>query len=110
MTRQRQLLEQLIKQWAQDHTADYIIANYSNNPEAMKETQNNLNWVLKEGHCMIDLFSLVERMDLFVEKCKKKPSPDGMNCCKCKNFFQFAEPNQDDGSLICFSCKANPYV
>ncbi|KKN60284.1 hypothetical protein LCGC14_0533340 [marine sediment metagenome] len=31
---------------------------------------------------------------------------DGMDCCKCNNFFQFAAPNQDDGTMICWSCRS----
>lgn len=34
---------------------------------------------------------------------------DGMNCSNCKDFYQMAEPNQEDGTLICYSCKQNPY-
>lgn len=30
---------------------------------------------------------------------------DGMNCCKCKQFFEFAASNQDDGTMICWSCR-----
>jgi hypothetical protein len=29
--------------------------------------------------------------------------PDGWSCDKCKDFFQFAEPD-DDGNFICFRC------
>lgn len=34
---------------------------------------------------------------------------DGISCCKCQDFFYMAEPNQDDGTLLCWSCRANPY-
>jgi hypothetical protein len=34
---------------------------------------------------------------------------DGMACRVCKEFFPYAEANQEDGTLICFSCRANPY-
>lgn len=34
---------------------------------------------------------------------------DGLFCKSCREFYQFAEPNQSDGSLICFSCRSNPY-
>ena len=35
----------------------------------------------------------------------KKPNKDGCNCKKCKEFFPYAEANQEDGSLICYSCR-----
>lgn len=34
---------------------------------------------------------------------------DGMKCCKCGEFYQMASPNQPDGTLICWSCRQNPY-
>lgn len=36
---------------------------------------------------------------------KKKKSSDGETCTKCKEFFPFAEPNQPDDTLICYSCR-----
>ena len=30
---------------------------------------------------------------------------DGFPCKVCKNFFQYAVPNQNDGTLICWSCR-----
>lgn len=29
----------------------------------------------------------------------------GAKCCKCKTFNEYAEPNQKDGSYICFECR-----
>lgn len=34
---------------------------------------------------------------------------DGTCCTKCAEFIRFAEPNNQDGSFICWSCKTNPY-
>lgn len=36
---------------------------------------------------------------------KIKDGRDGCDCIKCKEFYPFAEPNQEDGTLICFSCR-----
>lgn len=30
---------------------------------------------------------------------------DGMRCCVCQEFFKYAEANQEDGSLKCWSCR-----
>lgn len=30
---------------------------------------------------------------------------DGFSCKKCTNFFPLSEPNQKDGTLICWSCR-----
>ena len=32
----------------------------------------------------------------------------GLVCKKCNEYFEFAEPNQDDGTLICFVCRRYP--
>jgi len=34
---------------------------------------------------------------------------DGMKCCNCQEFYDMAEPNQDDGTLICYACRFNPW-
>jgi hypothetical protein len=30
---------------------------------------------------------------------------DGLDCKVCKEFYQYAESNQEDGTLICFKCR-----
>lgn len=39
------------------------------------------------------------------EVAAKKENKDGCNCKKCKEFYPYAEPNQDDGTLVCYSCR-----
>jgi hypothetical protein len=34
---------------------------------------------------------------------------DGMCCANCGEFHSMASPNQEDGTLICYSCRFNPY-
>lgn len=34
---------------------------------------------------------------------------DGMSCSICKEFFPMAEANQEDGTMICWACRQNPY-
>lgn len=34
---------------------------------------------------------------------------DGLSCIVCREFFPYAAPNRGDGTLICFSCRQNPY-
>lgn len=34
---------------------------------------------------------------------------DGMNCSSCGDFVLMGAPNQQDGSLVCYSCRRNPY-
>lgn len=109
ITRERRLLEQLIKSWAQDHTEAYTIADFANTEDAMDLTSGHLTWCVQEGHVALDLAALADRMELFLQNRRKRTFADGMRCQKCKTFYEFAEPNQDDGSLICYSCRNNPY-
>ncbi len=34
---------------------------------------------------------------------------DGTSCAKCHEFFHQAEPNQEDGSMICWACRKYPH-
>jgi hypothetical protein len=33
---------------------------------------------------------------------------EGCICVKCKEFYPYAEPNMDDGTLVCYGCR-NPW-
>lgn len=41
--------------------------------------------------------------------CRINSVLDGISCSRCKEFFHMAQANQPDGTLICWSCKMNPY-
>ena len=38
-----------------------------------------------------------------VESIKKDSA--GCNCKRCREFNEYAEPNQEDGSFICYACR-----
>jgi len=109
VTRDRRLLEQLIKQWAQDHTYEYEIADYTATEEALEKTQGHFTWLVQDKRVGIDLLALADKIEFFLENRRKHRQRDGMVCVKCKSFYDFAEPNQNDGTLICYSCRNNPY-
>ena len=44
-------------------------------------------------------------IELAVPVEEKKRKSDGCSCRKCKEYYQYAEPNQDDGTLICYGCR-----
>lgn len=44
-------------------------------------------------------------IDLAVPVDENKEISDGCFCKKCKEYYQYAEPNQDDGTLICYGCR-----
>lgn len=109
ITKDRRLLEQIVKQWAQDHDHGFEIADYESSEKALTKTAGHFTWLIQEGHSGIDLLSLVDRLELFLESRRNRKHPDGMVCAKCQSFYEFAEPNQEDGSMICYSCRKNPY-
>lgn len=34
---------------------------------------------------------------------------DGLFCVHCHEFYEMSAPNQDNGTLICWACRQNPY-
>ncbi len=34
-----------------------------------------------------------------------KSNKDGCTCKKCKEHYPYAEPNQKDGTLVCYACR-----
>jgi hypothetical protein len=44
------------------------------------------------------------QIELDLPKEKEKVS-DGCSCKKCGELYPYAEPNQPDGSLVCYSCR-----
>ena len=104
-TKDRRQIEQLIKAWAQEHTAAFTIADQDETEDAMINTSGRLTWIIREDHANLNLLSLADRIELFLNNRRKHPFSDGCFCCDCGVFYQFAEPNQDDGSLKCYSCR-----
>jgi hypothetical protein len=109
MTRERQLLEQLVKSWAQAHTTDFQIADYEQTDKALTLTEGHLTYVVRNNNINLDLFDLVNRVEVYLDNKRKRKFPDGMICRKCQAFYDFAEPNQSDGSMVCYTCRTNPY-
>jgi formylmethanofuran dehydrogenase subunit E len=55
---------------------------------------------------VIDLDS-AEQLELrnLIEQNKTTTHSNGMNCKDCGEHYPYAEANQSDGSLICYSCR-----
>jgi hypothetical protein len=109
MSRDRRQLEQLIKSWAQSHTSTHIIADPASSDEGITNTSGFFTWIVQNKSINIDLLSLVDRLELFILN-RNRRKFDGMFCKKCNNFYEFADANQKDGSLVCYSCRSNPYI
>lgn len=109
MTRDRNVLAQIIKAWAQEHDTNYQINDPAPGDQGVSNTATYLSWAVKEHDHVIDLVGLLDRLELFIERKRTYRGPDGMFCRKCQLFYQFAEPNQEDGTLLCYSCRQCPY-
>jgi hypothetical protein len=75
------------------------------------------SWKIEKEH-LDDLFikrrylekkAVAIKQDKIVRYQKNGSHLDGMNCAKCKKFYHMAQANQQNGSLICWSCRDNPY-
>ena len=104
MSKERNVLSQILKSWAQDHDPSYQIIAPELGDEGISNTGSFFTWLIQEKHANIDLLTLLDRLELYVSNVKNKKYPDGMFCKTCKIWYQFAEPNQEDGTLICLSC------
>jgi hypothetical protein len=109
MSKDRLLLAELIRSWAQSHTAEYTLAEGSSSDDDMEAAGVNFGWAVKELDLNIDLLSLLNAVDDYVADIRQRRKLDGMFCCKCGQFYDFAEANQEDGSMICYACRQNPY-
>lgn len=47
----------------------------------------------------------IQGIDWAVPVEENENKSDGCSCKKCKEFFEYAEPNQEDGTLICWACR-----
>jgi len=105
MSKDRELLAQLLKSWAQNHTTGYIVADTALGDRGVSNTGAFFTWLVRETDCHIELVDLLNRLEEYVESIRRRKGMDGMFCCKCGQFYDFAEANQEDGSMICYSCR-----
>lgn len=111
MSKERNVLAQIIKSWAQEHDPSVGIAAPEHGDEGIDKTASFFSWVIKESDDVsIDLLTLLDRLELYVLNVKNKKFPDGMFCRKCQSFYKFSEPNMPDGTLLCYSCRSSPYT
>lgn len=65
----------------------------------------------EEINNIIDYFGrqyrIVSKQDIIFKKIKFEE--DGCKCVNCKEFYPMAVPNQPDNTLICYSCRDNPW-
>lgn len=110
MSKERDILAHIIKSWAQDHDNGYQIASLEYGDVGVIATNLSLTGLIKHTDANLDLLSLLDRLELYVLNVKNKKLPDGMFCGNCGIWYQFAEGNQEDGTLICYACRQNPYI
>jgi len=107
MKTDREAIITLVKNWAQSHSYNWVISVDGKTSDAVSQTSGFLTWVVREKDVNLDLLDLVNRLEYFLEK-KKKKDPDGEVCDNCKEFVQFASPNSPNDSFICYLCRQDP--
>lgn len=105
VSKDRKLLAEIIKSWAQDHTKSYTVMDYTPGDQGVANTSYHFSWVIRTEDATVDLLDLLNRVSTYVENIRSHKGIDGMFCCKCNQFYDFAESNQEDGSMICYSCR-----
>jgi formylmethanofuran dehydrogenase subunit E len=107
MSKDRLLLAELIRSWAQSHSKTYTVGATEEDDD-LRLASSNFSWIIREMELNIDLVSLLNMLEVYVEDIRQRRKLDGMFCCKCQQFYDFAEANQEDGSMICYSCRHRP--
>ena len=103
--------------WQYSHVlieADLVTANkYMKTKLGLSESFVKANFIV-QAHQSIDIIAAVLQVSIrTLENSKhtlvinKSQFPDGCTCVKCGDFYQYAEPNQSDGTLVCYRCR-NP--
>jgi len=110
VSKDRDVLAQLLKNWAQEHNHNFVIASPEPGDDGLSQTGSFLAYVIQQEGTGIDLVGLLDRLELYVDRIRGKVGLDGMFCRKCKSFYKYAEGNQPDGSLLCYSCRSSPYT
>lgn len=110
MSKDRAVLERLLKNWAQEHNHNFIIASPEPGDDGVTQTGSFLSYVIQQEGTGIDLLSLLDRLELYVDRIRGRGLPEGMFCRKCQVFYKYAEANRSDGTLLCYSCRNNPYM
>lgn len=110
MSKERNVLAQIIKSWAQEHDTSFQISSATPGDKGVDETGAFFSWLIKNTEANVDLTGLLDRLEFYFINLKKKTYPDGMFCRKCQSFHKYAEPNQVDGTFFCYSCRNNPYT
>ena len=109
MNRDRIRLAQVLKAWAQEHDRNYQLIDPDPSDQGLSNTGGFLSWLIRESDSSLNLVDLLDRLESFVEDIRFRKHPDGMFCKRCQLFYEFAEANQEDGTLLCYSCRQNPY-
>lgn len=106
----RKVIAQIIKKWAAAHHPGYIIAVGEEDNDSVSLTGAYFTWVLQNcPDTAIDLVSLLDSIDNFINSTEISRQCGGSACLKCKTFVTMAEPNQPNGTFICYSCRQNPF-
>lgn len=106
----RDIIARIIKHWASSHHSGYQISAGTEDDDSISMTGAHLTWVLqKHSDVGINLLYLLDCIDLYVSNTDISRKNGGCICLKCKSFVYMTEPNQTNGTFICYSCRQNPF-
>jgi hypothetical protein len=82
------------------YVPSYICINNTVKADANKCKQLNINLKFLDTDMVYINQSMIFKVNVIL---------NGMPCIKCKEFYSWAEPNQDNGTLICWQCRNYPH-
>lgn len=69
--------------------------------------------IVVQGYDDYDHYLWIKESEYLIETSQPitlpAPAPNGLFCSKCSEYYPYAESNQPEGKLICFSCRQYPF-
>lgn len=85
-----------------------IYFDLGNMHQTVDSSDNEEVWILGEPFILEDDGSITHKDGLIIQNDDYKVVKryeNGCTCVKCGELYPQAEPNQPDGTLICYSCR-----
>jgi formylmethanofuran dehydrogenase subunit E len=79
-----------------------IYFDLNNMHQVVDDAKTEEFWLVGESFSFDIELDLPEQEDDYAVIVKRS---NGLNCNKCGELFPYAEPNQKDGTLVCYSCR-----
>jgi hypothetical protein len=101
-----------LEEWLKDHTSDNEAIYWPNLPGDVKEKlwPGSTTSTRQTGATITGSIAAIKKAwgAEFIAECHKPNQRSvkiGYNCCKCKEYNEYAASNRSDGTYVCYSCR-----